>query len=407
MKIAEQDARLEQVRGDGTAMPGVTAEAARAHLVGAIDGEAGGPQLVVIGAMHGNEPAGLAAAERVLAHLRERPPRRLRGRLLAIRGNNAALAEGVRYLGTDLNRAFTAERMDRLARGELDPGCPEDREQAELLALIDEQLAAPYRPVIMLDFHTASAKSVPFILIGDNLPNFTFASHFPLPVVLGLEEQIDGALLEHFNALGHMTMGVEGGQHDDPTSIDYLVAVLWVALVAAGMIEPDDVPDFAAQRQLLSDAAGDLPGFLEVRHRHPVTDEDQFVMQPGYVNFQPVEVGERLACDRQGPIHAPFTGLIMLPLYQGRGSDGYFLARELRPLWQRVSSLLRRTPLASMMHLLPGVRRLPGGAGDTYLVDTRVARFYPRELFHLLGFRKLRDRDGALLVSRRRQLSQA
>jgi hypothetical protein len=52
------------------------------------------------------------------------------------------------------------------------------------------------------------------------------------------------------------------------------------------------------------------------------------------------------------------------------------------------------------MWLLPGVRRHPS-LPRTLIVDTRVARFYPLELFHLVGFRKRRKHGAILLVSRR------
>ena len=39
--------------------------------------------------------------------------------------------------------------------------------------------------------------------------------------------------------------------------------------------------------------------------------------------------------------------------------------------------------------------------GSELVVDTRVARFYPLEFFHLFGYRKLRRNGDALVVARR------
>lgn len=93
--------------------------------------------------------------------------------------------------------------------------------------------------------------------------------------------------------------------------------------------------------------------------------------------------------------------MILLPLYQGQGEDGFFVAREFSPFWLRVSRFCRMLRMGRWMHLLPGVRRDPEDP-DLLIVDTAVARFYPLEIFHLLGFRKRRQDGTVLRVSRRR-----
>ena len=83
------------------------------HLLGRFRGSAAGPLLVCIGGIHGNEPAGVAALERVVASLtRERPP--FRGELVALRGNLAALELGRRFVDEDLNRIWTLPRIGSL-----------------------------------------------------------------------------------------------------------------------------------------------------------------------------------------------------------------------------------------------------------------------------------------------------
>jgi succinylglutamate desuccinylase len=51
-------------------------------------------------------------------------------------------------------------------------------------------------------------------------------------------------------------------------------------------------------------------------------------MRPGYANFQPIRRGEHLADDASGPVLAPEDGLILMPLYQSLGTDGFFLVQE-------------------------------------------------------------------------------
>jgi succinylglutamate desuccinylase len=124
-------------------------------------------------------------------------------------------------------------------------------------------------------------------------------------------------------------------------------------------------------------------------------------MRRGYRNFGTVRRGELLAYDNKGPVLAPIDGLILLPLYQGQGDDGFFVARGVWPFWLGVSSVLRRLKLYRLMRFLPGVRR-DDVSPEVLHVNTRVARVYPLEVFHLFGFRKIRQNGEDLIVSRRR-----
>ena len=63
----------------------------------------------------------------------------------------------------------------------------------------------------------------------------------PVPVILGLEENLDGTILGLFGRLGQVCIAVEGGQHDDPSTADHLEASVWMALVAGGAVRPEDV----------------------------------------------------------------------------------------------------------------------------------------------------------------------
>jgi len=124
-------------------------------------------------------------------------------------------------------------------------------------------------------------------------------------------------------------------------------------------------------------------------------------MRPGYLNFHPVTAGEVIAKDRRGDVAVRETGRLLLPLYQGKGSDGYFLARDVRPFWLWVSSVLRHLHAHHLVRILPGVWRHPKKP-DTFVVNRRVARWFPMQILHLLGFRKVREEGDTLTVSRRR-----
>jgi succinylglutamate desuccinylase len=324
------------------------------------------------------------------------------GDAVFLAGNLPALAAKRRFMDLDLNRAWTPDKVDAVLRNAPREGEPvEHGEQRAIVDTLRPLIEAARGPLYFVDLHTSSADGPPFLTIGDTLRNRRFAGGIPLPLILGLEEQVDGALLELLNNHGFVTMGVEGGRHDAEASIDRHEAVLWLALVAAGILPAEEAPDLAPFRQLLREASRGVPPVIEVRHRHAISTGDEFVMEPGYFNFRPISKGELLAHDRSGPIHAPGDGLVLLPLYQGLGDDGFFISREVRPFWLRVSAVLRHLHLYKLMRFLPGVRPHPANT-EVLIVDTRVARIYPLEVFHLFGFRKRREMGTRLEVSRRR-----
>ena len=135
--------------------------------------------------------------------------------------------------------------------------------------------------------------------------------------------------------------------------------------------------------------------------RHAITPEDEFEMLPGFNNFDPVTRGQRLAADARGEIKAGERGLVLMPLYQKLGEDGFFIGREISPFWIWLSGVLRRMRVGSLMHFLPGVERSKTDP-DVFEIDTAVARFFPLQIFHLLGFRKRRWIGDKLVVSRRK-----
>jgi succinylglutamate desuccinylase len=370
------------------------------RVLGRVPGARPGATLVVLAGIHGNEPAGLAAVARVLARL-ERGGELAAGEVVFLAGNLRALGRDVRFIDLDLNRQWGRQSLEALAGPASAAAEPAERaEQRQLAAELERIVARARGPLYFVDLHTSSADGPPFVTIGDTLRNRRFARALPLPLILGLEEQIDGALLEFLGEQGFVTLGVEGGGHRTEHAVDCLESVLWFALSGAGLLHA--APSFLdPHRARLRRASRGVPPVIEVRHRHAIAADDRFEMRPGFRNFDPVCRGQVLAGDRHGDVRAPEDGLMLLPLYQGLGNDGYFLAREVRGFWLRLSAILRRMRAGALMRYAPGVSVHPGQP-ETLLVDTRVARWYPLQVFHLLGFRKLRRRGTMLLVGRRR-----
>lgn len=356
-----------------------------------------GPLVVLTAGLHGNEPAGVFAIGRVLQQLSALEGR-LAGRVVGLTGNRGALRLGQRFVRRDLNRRWYANELERLRRAPLESLDAEDREQRELFDALSE--LERHGPMHVLDLHTTSGPSEPFACFGDTLRNRHLALTLPIPSILGLEEIIDGAMLGYLTERGHAAISVEAGEHDEPETVARHEAAIWLFLVAAGALSASDVPSLAAHRSRLEQAATRGHRVVEVRHRHVVLPDDEFVMKPGYSSFDAVDEGDVVASDRHGPVRAPMAGLMLMPRYQGQGEDGFFLVRPIAPFWLRASSVLRALRASNLVSRLPGVTR----EGDhRVIVDPTIARSFAVELMHLCGFRRTHDRDGKWTFARREQ----
>lgn len=360
------------------------------------------PVVVVIAGMHGNEPAGVIAVRRVLDRLRVGDVR-FHGRVVALAGNREALRQRVRFVDRDLNRMW-GDSASAAQPADARPVPAEENEQAALTSAIGNALGSAAalsgtRPWVF-DLHTTSSISAPFALFTDRLVNRSIAMSLGIPLVLGLEEELSGTVLDHFDSLGVAAVTVEGGQHDDPVSAHNLEAVLWQGLDAAGCLPAGPPGGRKKWRGRLAERTRGLPRLFDVRHRHVIQPEEGFKMDPKHPNFEVVREGQRLASDRNGVVGAPADGLLFMPLYQPQGEDGFFIVRPILRMWLPISSFLRRLHLGRLLPWLPGVRHDPTRPGSIVL-NTAVARLVPLQLLHLLGFRKIAW-EGTQLVAVRR-----
>jgi predicted deacylase len=379
------------------ASPGGSPATTVEREIGRIVGARPGPTLISVAAIHGNEDAGIEAARRVLARLSRGV--HVRGEVIAFVGNVGAVNAGHRYRVRDLNRVWSDENVAALEMRPKATLDAEEREQLELLGAIRAAIARARGPVFLVDLHTTSAHGIPFVLFGDTLSQRAFAGGIPLPLVLGLEEQVDGVLSSYWTRRGCTTFGVEGGQHRDPGSVDNLEAVLLIAAEAAGVVSRGALRETAEARALLESRRGKLPRVMEVVSRHAITPEDEFAMEPGFRNLDIARGSQLLARDRNGAIRAPRDGFVILPLYQGLGDDGFFWGRAVSAAQLRASETLRMMRVERFLALLPGVMR-DGGSASRLVVDVALARVYPRDVFHLLGYRRIRLTASVMIVER-------
>lgn len=300
------------------------------RIIGRYSNRKQGPLFIAVAAIHGNEQAGIHALKRVFAHLNEHNPK-FKGEIAAITGNLQAVRSGRRFMDMDLNRQWYPEKLERLSRTERSElELPEEIEQKELMILFERlKKHTPYSPVILIDFHTTSASGGTFAICNENPLSLEIAKNLGVPVITGIEGTINGTTLHYFRDLGLCAFGFEAGQHEEPESIDRMEAAVWLSLERIGCIQREDIPDFDKHHQTLHRLGEGIPDVVSFSYRHPVKSEDDFKMNPGYRNFQAISEGEVLAKDRSGPITARENGMILMPLYQKQGEDGFFIVQEM------------------------------------------------------------------------------
>ena len=361
------------------------------RIIGQYSLDEPGPTLVFFCSIHGNEPSGILAFNRFLRKINA-PKVPVKGKVIALAGNLAALKLGKRFIHEDLNRIWTDENIAAFLKGSRWNGSAEKAEQKALLEQIHMIIEESKGPLYFVDLHTTSSESRPFITINDTIRNRDFAVQYPLPIVLGIEEHLHGTTLDYINELGHVAIGIEAGQHDTASSVEYHEASIWLTLINAGCVAEQDIQLAHKYREKLACTTFGEQQVYEILYRHHVDDPGGFEMQRGYVNFQSVQKGETLAFHDGKEIRSPENGKIFMPLYQKQGNDGFFVIREVKWFWLRVSTRIRSLGIHRFAHWLPGVRRYQHHE-NILTVNNRIARWFSLSLFHLMGFRK-REKQG-------------
>ncbi len=307
------------------------------RVIGTYIGRQPGPLVIAIGAVHGNEPAGFRAIQEVLRLLdiepEHNPAFQFSGAFVGLTGNRKALHEGRRYIDRDLNRLWSLDYFDAINRGDASAICAEAAELLELRSAI-EGFIEQFKPnlLVLLDLHTTSAEGGIFCLPAQNAFSLQMAQQLNVPVIDGMLDGMTSTLL-HYVTDGHFQpsdrpqqtacMAFESGQHTDPRSASCAVAAIVHGLRAFGCLRPEDVD--SRHEQILQEMAHGLPLLTRLRYVHRIPAGKTFRMKPGYANFQPIQRGEHLADESEQPIFAPSDGLILMPLYQPLGSDGFFI----------------------------------------------------------------------------------
>lgn len=305
------------------------------RIIGQYEGTQKGPLVICLAGLHGNEPAGVYALNILFYLLGEEPNRNedfeFKGKIIGLRGNRRALQEGERFINKDMNRQWMPENVERLRNLPYEELDSEDIEIVELAEAIEQQVA-DYQPerVIVLDIHTTTASGGIFTIVPDSEEAQAIGLQLHAPVVLGMLDGLQGTTMHYYNkpinGIPCTALCFESGQHNDQHSMHNAVSAIIGCMRSVGCVEPSDV-EYRHDARLIEHSKN-LPRLSRLLYRHPVSPTDNFKMRLGYQNFDRVKKGDLLATDKTGEISWPSDCLVLMPLYQKQGEDGFFLIEE-------------------------------------------------------------------------------
>lgn len=308
----------------------------RRRVIGKYTGQEKGPLLIIFGAMHGNEHAGVKAIDLMIKMLEvepiTNPAFQYHGKVIGLTGNLAAYKKKVRFIEKDLNRCWLRENVNQAFDPDKAAHCAELNEIRAIIQQVIKEIKT-YKPdkVYVLDLHTTSSNGGIFTIVPEEKESIAIGKALGAPVITNMTRGIPGTTMEYFTTenLGVQTVcfTFESGQHDDPLSVNRAIAAITNCMKIIGSIDGRHIEN--RHNRLLIEYSKNLPKLSRLLMKHQIHPGDDFVMKEGYRNFQPVKKGEILGHDRHGSIKSPFKGLILMPLYQKLGEEGFFLVEEI------------------------------------------------------------------------------
>ena len=238
----------------------------------------GTPEIAVVAGIHGDEPCGVRAIERLLAEAPavERPVK-------LIVANEVALERGVRYVDEDLNRAF--------------PGDPDaDTHEGRLAAA----LAREIRDCTTLSLHSTQSYAGPFALVDTvDAVARSVCPYLPVSVLVETEAESDGRLIEYPHVL-EVECGLQGSEQAAENAVDLVYGFL---AGTGALADPEPVAGEGTDEVVVFSLERPIP-------KVPADEYEVFVE-----NFERVAAGETFAAadGRELVADEPFYPVLLSP----------------------------------------------------------------------------------------------
>jgi len=171
-----------------------------------------GPNLVIMGGVHGDEPCGVNA-------INEFNTIPLIGKITLIIAHLEAVEKNVRYIQSNLNRAFNSEKETK-----------ETKIAENLKPYLDEADA-------LLDIHASTTKdSIPFCICEAH--SLSIAKKLPAEIILtNIDRFHSGSTDEYMNKQGKVGICIECGYNKDEKSTILAKKAILFFCIAYGMFE--------------------------------------------------------------------------------------------------------------------------------------------------------------------------
>ncbi len=283
-----------------------------------------GPLLLISGGIHGNEPSGVIALQKVFKELEKTKPN-INGTLLGISGNQKALNKDQRYIDEDLNRVWTKEKMQKEKAN-----THEEKEREEILQLLKNYPAKDFTKRYFMDCHTTSSDSLPYLSVQDVNDNDAWSRNFPTYIVRGFSDIITGDFDHYLSRSGFTGFVFEAGEHESKTSIENQEGMIWLCLKEACQLDLSQISCYPECVENFKEKNAPKQKVFDIAYRHGIVEEDDFKMEPGFQNFQEIEKGQLLAIQNGEEIRSKWNARIFMPLYQAQGNDGFFVIKEVK-----------------------------------------------------------------------------
>jgi predicted deacylase len=301
-------------------------------------GLTGGPRLIILGAVHGNETCGTKAIRRVMEDIDSGKLHIAAGSVTFVPVTNPlAYARGQRFGERNLNRNLFPNQ---------NPQDFEDQVANWLCPLLAQH-------DVLLDLHSFNARSQPFVMVGPRnnsgpLEPFKQAEkERALARRLGVRRFVDGWLAtygqgvqrrlskgdpaqletvlrygigttEYMRTTGGYALTLECGQHDDPAAPEVAYRAIMNTLAFLKVIEaPEPQPVALEEMETLS--------MVVVHDKTDAAD----TFSRAWSSFERVAAGDQIGVRADGtPVTAEFDGLILFPdSNAGANQEWYYLTR--------------------------------------------------------------------------------
>jgi len=202
----------------------------------------GPPEVAIVAGIHGDEPGGVAAVERLIeADMDVRRP------VALVIANEAALDDGERYLEADLNRSF--------------PGDPDAEAHERRLA---HELAAVVGDCETLAIHSTRSTADPFAVVAER-DEWSRRIVPTLPAVALVESgpEVDGRLFASVDTLIEVEAGRQGTEGAAENAYRLALAFLTATGALAGTPVRRRLPVYRITRHIDKESAEEYEVFAE------------------------------------------------------------------------------------------------------------------------------------------------